>query len=805
MNAKRSELLDTYCLVKTGEEKLLIRDRLLFDMFGISVSAGKGTRKKAMKNPEFCRRLEKAEQESRVLACLARKTVLQSSTLRPEFLMLEKKCGEQTLRSPRDVMLSYLSSLNRRLLWDEQTALRAERGEELEPVREELRKEIRELFASHLEVWCEQLKEEILQGFAREPFTACDPSIRRPFSLERAESMIQKYEGSFSVRRLVARRYPQGKAESFLSREARKIDPELCDRVDTYLKKGVQTEAHRHVRYLEKLLESRLTGQEILEAARQNPKQGSQLRQAYQLREKNIRIQNHLLEAIPEHYPDLYPLTRQMKRHFYLHIGPTNSAKTHDAMQRVREVAGQGGEATYLAPLRLLAYEQFQRLNEEGFPCTLLTGEEEVQVPFSSIQSSTIEMANMQKVYDIAVIDECQMIADRERGGAWSEAVLGLMASEIHMCAAPEAEDILTAIVRSCGDDLEIVRHERLTPLVVESQPFHFPRDLMPGDAVIVFSRRDVHAVAADIQKHFSNRMKPSIIYGALPHEVRHEEARKFAEGASQVVVATDAIGMGMNLPIRRVIMLEMNKFDGVERRTLLPEEIRQICGRAGRYGIYDTGYVNAEVGKAMIRSALEGAVHPITRAVIHFPETLLSVDTVLSDLLKRWISIDPGPGWDKGQEVHALKLTEYLDESRIDKQLEYRLVSIAFNEEEPQLLDIWKRLALAEQNGEHYPILREVPELVSGGGAEKLEYLEYDYRVCDLCFAYARGFLEDEEKLTATTLIAQRKAEISNAIIKILQHARLKGRTCRICGRPIPWSAGVNICTKCSSRRSWW
>ena len=84
--------------------------------------------------------------------------------------------------------------------------------------------------------------------------------------------------------------------------------------------------------------------------------------------------------------------------------------------------------------------------------------------------------------------------------------------------------------------------------------------------------------------------MKCSVIYGNLPYDVRQEEARRFRDGETDVVVATDAIGMGMNLPIRRVVLLETEKFDGRERRDLKPGEIQQIVGRAGRRGMYEEG-----------------------------------------------------------------------------------------------------------------------------------------------------------------------------------------------------------------------
>ncbi|MBR0087684.1 MAG: hypothetical protein IJL98_08115, partial [Lachnospiraceae bacterium] len=296
-------------------------------------------------------------------------------------------------------------------------------------------------------------------------------------------------------------------------------------------------------------------------------------------RRKEDRLNARVLRAIPDNYIDLFPEARQMKRHFVLHIGPTNSGKTHDAMEALKSA----GDGIYLGPLRLLAYEQYDTLNRDGVPCSLVTGEERFDMPGANIQASTIEMLDMDQDYEVAVIDEAQMLSDPDRGGSWTAAVLGVLAPEIHVCAAPGAEDLLVRMINDCGDTYEIVRHQRMTPLICETRRYHMEKNTRKGDALIVFSRSNVHAVAAELH---DRGFKTSIIYGALPYDVRHEQARLFSSGQTDVVVATDAIGMGMNLPIRRVVFLESEKFDGIERRPLKPEEIRQIAGRAGRFGV---------------------------------------------------------------------------------------------------------------------------------------------------------------------------------------------------------------------------
>lgn len=128
--------------------------------------------------------------------------------------------------------------------------------------------------------------------------------------------------------------------------------------------------------------------------------------------------------------------------------------------------------------------------------------------------------------------------------------------------------------------------------------------DVQPGDALITFSKVGVLSVAEDLRQRGK---EPAIIYGALPYSTRRKQMEGFLRGDMQYVVSTDAIGMGLNLPIRRILFMDTQKFDGVERRDLRPEEIQQIAGRAGRYGMYDRGYVGATENLAAIAARAGG------------------------------------------------------------------------------------------------------------------------------------------------------------------------------------------------------
>lgn len=277
------------------------------------------------------------------------------------------------------------------------------------------------------------------------------------------------------------------------------------------------------------------------------------------------------------------PATRSMQRTIHVHVGPTNSGKTYNALKALEN----SKEGIYAGPLRLLANEVYQRLTAKGLPCALMTGEE-VRLPENTDRyfvSCTVEMMPQNKVYDVAVIDEIQMVADPERGNAWSLALLGIQAKEVHVCGEERTVEVLQSICASIGDKCIIHRYERLSPLETSLDSINddYSR-LQKGDAIVSFSRVSLHAMKRNIERATGRRC--AIIYGGLPPEVRASQAALFNDQTNDYdfVVASDAIGMGLNLEIRRVIFETITKHDGTQNRTLNDPEIKQIGGRAGRY-----------------------------------------------------------------------------------------------------------------------------------------------------------------------------------------------------------------------------
>ncbi len=325
------------------------------------------------------------------------------------------------------------------------------------------------------------------------------------------------------------------------------------------------------------------------------------------IRELSLRAANHrMAEGIALHrFHETFPGARARQRELLLIAGPTNSGKTYAAFQQL--AAAKSG--VYLAPLRLMAAEFWDRMRAAGVPCSLITGEERFPDPDARHISSTIEMLATDADYDVAIIDEVQMIADKDRGWAWTQAIVGVNAKLVIFVGSPDSEAVLREIATRLGETFSVQRTERLTPLEVAAHPLASDQKPEDGTAFISFSRRDVLA-----WKQTLGTSDCAAIYGALAPEVRREEARRFAAGEARVVSATDAIGMGLNLPVKTIVFTTLTKWDGEKEITLSDSSIRQIAGRAGRYGMHETGIVTAlnKRDLAHIRAAMAAEAEPL-------------------------------------------------------------------------------------------------------------------------------------------------------------------------------------------------
>ncbi|MCF0146121.1 MAG: RNA helicase, partial [Eubacterium sp.] len=451
-------------------------------------------------------------------------------------------------------------------------------------------------------------------------------------------------------------------------------------------------------------------------------------------KDRKAAVEKLFTEAMLQDPASLYPETREMQRHFILHIGDTNTGKTHDALEALKN-AEMG---VYLAPLRLLALEVQERLLDAGVNCSMTTGEEDDFRPFATHLSCTVEkMFSIDQcaiVPEVAVIDEAQMLADPDRGWAWLRALLALPCETIHVCLSGNAENILIRIIEMCEDSYEIVRHERTIALEGEEDvPFRFPKSVRPHDALVAFSKRKVLRLAAELETAHINT---SIIYGALPYQVRKEEVRKFLSGETEVLVSTDAIGMGMNLPIERIVFMEEEKYDGKDVRPLRMEEIRQIAGRAGRRGLYEKGYVNAFSGKDMILEKLAQEYEQIDHVVLRMPESLLELDMPISRIIRVWDELPATDFLQKANMTQELKLAEvlersYMKEYPISREEEYKLIGIPFDAENRDLYQMW--LELIVNLYAYGTIIDLIPHISE---TKDLDELETIYKKLDLIWS---------------------------------------------------------------------
>ncbi len=328
------------------------------------------------------------------------------------------------------------------------------------------------------------------------------------------------------------------------------------------------------------------------------------------------------------HAPHLeFPTARALApRMITFHCGPTNAGKTHAALNALFESVRAGGGGTYCAPLRLLAWEVYERAVAAGVPhAALVTGQEREETALgggaaaAALTSCTIEMFAADAPLDVVVIDEVQMIADGSRGWAWTRALLSAAAPVVHVCGDAAALPVLQRLVALTGDSLAVRRYpSRLSPLAVAAEALpELTAAVRPGDCVVAFSRRELFAIKSAIER--ATGLRCAIIFGSLPPAVRRTQARGFNGGEElggapqfDVLVASDAVGMGLNLAISRVLFASLEKFDGASTRPLTAAEVKQIGGRAGR-GAGAPGEVAALGGRREAAALARAMVAPST------------------------------------------------------------------------------------------------------------------------------------------------------------------------------------------------
>ncbi|MDM5212611.1 helicase-related protein [Peribacillus sp. NJ4] len=473
------------------------------------------------------------------------------------------------------------------------------------------------------------------------------------------------------------------------------------------------------------------------------------------------------------------------KVRYVLHIGETNTGKTHKALQKMKEAES----GLYLAPLRLLALEVFDKLNADGVPCSLKTGEEEKAVAGANHVSSTVEMFHEKDYHEVIVIDEAQMIADKDRGFSWFRAITQANAKEVHIIGSKNIKMMLLNLLNEA--DLELHEYRREIPLEVEQREFGL-KYTKKGDALICFSRRQVLETASRLKESGHN---VSMIYGSMPPENRKRQIELFNRGETSVVVATDAIGMGLNLPIRRIVFLENEKFDGTRRRRLTSQEIKQIAGRAGRKGIYDTGKVAFTAEVKIMNKLLEQMDEPVqtftiapTSAVF---ERFQKYYRNMGTFFEMWERFEPPKGTKKASLSEERELYELIRDTEIEVRFSlmdlYGFLHIPFSAKEPSLIRQWLETveAIAEGSDLPEPIIK----------TRNLEELELSYKAIGLhlLFLYRMG------KRTEAVYWERIREEISDGVHDQLKDEMLNyQKKCKRCGKRLPNDSRFQICDAC-------
>ncbi len=393
-------------------------------------------------------------------------------------------------------------------------------------------------------------------------------------------------------------------------------------------------------------------------------------------------------------------------RRVVFHVGPTNSGKTHDAMAELTGAA----TGVYLAPLRLLALEGYERLRENGVAAGMVTGEESAGLEDATHISMTIEMANLGREVEVAVIDEVQMLLDPNRGWAWTRALFGLRCQVLHLCGSEDAFDLVMKAARILGEEVEVVRHRRMAPLRFVPGKVAFG-DVEAGDAVVAFTRKDVLTIRETL---IGRGYRVSCVYGALSPDVRRSEAHRFRSGQADVLVATDAIGMGLNLgPLRRVVLTTTRKFDGKTMRTLRPSEIRQIAGRAGRFGHQAEGLVAVMDDSAYrVQRALAGQPDPVKPDGLFFVRPEIATldeaarETGAKDLLEvlrvfTERTVYEGSPYKPGAFEETLRIATAIKDSPLPASVAFTFTNCPIDRRHPPALAWLVRQAAARSAGE--------------------------------------------------------------------------------------------------------
>ena len=255
-------------------------------------------------------------------------------------------------------------------------------------------------------------------------------------------------------------------------------------------------------------------------------------------------------------------------------LGPTNTGKTHLAIETM--LSFESGMIGF--PLRLLAREVYDKVTKKigSEKVALITGEEKIIPPNSKYFLCTVESMPIDKSLDFVGVDEIQMCADHERGHIFTDRLLNMRGNKLTMLMGSST---IKNIISKLNDDIEFKFRNRLSKLSYSGHK-KISR-INRKTAIIAFSAEEVYAIAELIRRQKGGA---AIVMGSLSPKTRNAQVELYQSGDVDFLVATDAIGMGINMDLENVYFSNMKKFDGKKLRRLNLSEVGQISGRAGRY-----------------------------------------------------------------------------------------------------------------------------------------------------------------------------------------------------------------------------
>jgi len=267
-------------------------------------------------------------------------------------------------------------------------------------------------------------------------------------------------------------------------------------------------------------------------------------------------------------------MQNSLKKRIIALLGPTNTGKTHDAIEKMLEFE----TGIFGLPLRLLAREVYEKcVKKIGInKVALITGEEKIIPNSADYFICTVESMPKDKSVDFVAIDEIQMCADKGRGHIFTDRLLHSRGEQLTLFLGSQ---VMKNIINDLVDDVEFVKKERFSKLSYSG--YKKISRLEGKTAIIAFSIEEVYAIAELVRRQKGGA---AVIMGSLSPKTRNSQVDLYQSGDVDYLVATDAIGMGLNMNINQIYFSNLKKFDGKKTRRLNLIEMSQIAGRAGRY-----------------------------------------------------------------------------------------------------------------------------------------------------------------------------------------------------------------------------